>query len=226
MKDVRAVIAANAGGINSLEVVVNCRALNRGGNGIVIQNESSRRHMWCDKNERKVRDKWETGKQAGREELWDGKKHKVSRKRAGAAVVEEDYPPTVAVIADVWPSPSYMYYPSLLFEGREWRLTSEENGIARVVGVDKDSKSGKVGKQRIECDVDVSRGVFLEIREYVRDGRLLGRTRFKSYRQYGGIWLPDMVRQRVNGRTNVVDFEYSVDRMTVNQVNASDLRLQ
>ena len=53
LKDVRAVIAANAGGINSLEVVVNCRALNRGGNGIVIQNESSRRHMWCDKTKGK-----------------------------------------------------------------------------------------------------------------------------------------------------------------------------
>lgn len=210
VEQVVAGLEANVAGLDSMECLIRVHVRNRGAHGKMLQEFTEHRHFWCDKDKRLVRDKHEEDG-ADDDVLWDGVRQKVRRRRSGK-VVEEDFPPTILKIEDVWPSPNYCYFPRLLIDGFTWMVAREGSHRVRLIGRLKDFSVEQLGEQRVEIDVDQNRNVMLQVRAYHRDGTLAERVRMKNFKKVNGMWLPTQILERRNRARNVVDvaLEFSV----------------
>lgn len=215
----------NASKVSSLECVLDCRALSRGGYGVVLADVREKHHFWCDKERRIVRDKRETGPDAEREELWNAHSRKLQVKTA-TSVTEFEWLVRDEDFAQAWPGSGYLYFPKLLMSGVNWSVSNESAGVVRLTSKPAGAPAGQIGAQHTEIDVDMKKGVMLEVRTYVRDGTLQTRLWFLSFENVAGVWCPMRIRRRINARQNVLDYEFIVEEVVVNQVSANALRLE
>ena len=206
-----------ASDIASLECVVQVHLLSRGAHGRVLQEKMGRRHFWCDRSARRVRDADET---SGESLLWDGKNMRVKRTKGGKST-EEEFPPTVMRVEDVWPRPNYIFFPDLLFAGREWEIARRSTNKICLVGRHRSRDQGDPGQQRLEVDVDMGRKVVLQVRSYSASGMLLERIRMKSFKKVGNVWLPTLVKERRNRQRNVIDITISFQGLSGKSIDSS-----
>ena len=205
---------ADAAQVTSLECVLEMHARNRGAYGKLLQEFTHRRHLWCDKVHRRIRDQRENGP----EDLWDGRLRKWSR-RQGARVTQEDLPEMIGSVEALWPDPTYAVFPGLLIDPFEWNLTAETRRSACLVGRVRGTSREQVGEARVELDFDLARLVPQEVRTYGRRGEMEERVRFKQFKKVGDHWLPEIIKVRHNRQRNVEDWDL---RYTFVAVNRSD----
>ena len=204
----------DAAQVTSLECVLEMHARNRGAYGRLLQEFTHRRHLWCDKVHRRIRDQRENGP----EDLWDGTMRKWSR-RQGARVTQEDLPEMIGSVEALWPDPAYAVFPRLLIDPYEWELIADTQRPVRLLGRVRGAVRDQLGEARVELDFDLVRGVPQEVRTYGRGGDLEERVRFKRFKKTGDHWLPEIIKIRRNRQRNVEDWDI---RYTIVSVNLSD----
>jgi len=218
-EEVVAKLEANASKVKSIDIRVSYIAINRDMHGNLMQKLEGGKRFWCDKARRMVRIKTDDSTD---EEVWDGEKKKL-KKRISGQVIEEDFPPTIAAIEDVWPSPNYVFFPRWMLNSYGLTVGEDHGDHITLVGHFKGVSSAANGKTRLEFDVDVLKGVFLEVRVINQEDKIIERVRLQVYQRHGECWLPTVVRQRGVRQRNVVEMEFRYEVVGLNTVLSQDM---
>ena len=219
--EVVAGILANAARVGNFECVVNCRALNRGANGRVLQDISQRRHFWCDRAAGLVRDEYEDG--SGIRDLYDGKAKKWKR-RSPKMNAEEALPVAVSSMSDLWPSPKFVYFPAELFDSYNLEVVGAVGNKVRLTGRIKGD--APASRTHAEFEVDAKKGIILSVSLYGPSGDLIQRIRLRDYKNFKGCWLPTRILDRRNAQNNAVDVDMTYDMKSINEVTPNAFTLQ
>jgi len=205
---------AAAGEITTLECDLEMHVRNRGAHGKLLQEFTQRRHLWCDKVNRRIRDRRENGP----EDLWDGTMRKWKRWQ-DARVAQENLPDIISSVESLWPDPGYAVFPGLLIDPFEWELAIETSRSVKLVGRLRGAPREQLGQARVELDFDMARGVPLEVRTYARLGELEERVRFKRFKKAGDHWVPELIKIRRNRQRNVEDWDLRYTFVSVNRAD-------